>query len=415
MPGAAGLATEARASASTNLPVVLVLVGLGIAVRLLGVFVFQWQIPHPPIALHCLLGLGLEFLALGLALRRRPDFALLVVGLDLAWIAMLTPRFGTASLLFLFGLMHPFLVLIMTRWSVGLRILLAFAPPATFAALRFATPGAPADTGLLAPDQLRHLATANVLIFIVSSMTITAHTLRLTERSRRRAEGLAEARSRLIDDMSHELRTPVSIVLTAAQGALGRERTGDSYRETLGLVERQARSLGRIVRRMLEMSRAERGEPAIDPVDDLVSSVHGIVDAYRDLARERGVELRLEAGAAGTPAARTDAAALWFVLGNLLSNAIRHSPEGGEVEIQVGALGPRPTISVRDHGPGIAEEDLPHLFERYWKADPARPSQGAEAALGLGLAIARRYARLIGATVEVESTLGRGSTFFVRW
>lgn len=406
-----GPASDPDAGPPANLPVVVALIAFVFVLRASGAAFFLWSQPQPFMVRHCLLGLGLQAFALVLALRRRSDLAILVVGTDLVWIGLLTPRFGSGSMLFLFGLIPTFLVLVMTRIPVRLRVVLAVLPPATFAAIRFST-DMPPSTGLLPPQELRLLATANVLTFIVLSLTITFYSLRASERSRRRAEELAAARSRLIDDMSHELRTPLSIVLTAVQGALARERTGDAYRDSLRIVERQARRLGGIVHRMLEMGRAERAEVAVEEVDDLQESVRRIVEGYRDLAAEKSVELSLEADDVDE---RTDASVLHFVLGNLLSNAIRYSPEGGRIDVRLDAPASRPRLTVRDQGPGIAAEDLPHVFERYYRADKARSRKDGEEGFGLGLAIARRYARLLGATVEAESMPGQGATFIVSW
>ncbi len=404
-------ATEALA----NRPLVLALAIFGVGVRLLGVVVFLWLLPQPDVARHCLIGLGLQLVALTLVLLGYPDLGLLVIGLDFFGLATLTPRFGTGSMLFLLGLVQPFLVLGMVRWSVKLRASLAIMPPIAFGLLRFSSPEMPADTGLLTEVQLRHLATANVLAFVVVSMSITIYALRARERSVQRSRDLAEARSRLIDDMSHELRTPVTTALTATQAALARDRPVESYRETLRLIERQARALGLIVQRMLELGRAERAELVVQPVDDLVTSVRRTVDTFGDQAAARSLILDLET----EPVTETtDGGILHMVLGNLLSNAIRFSPAGGRIEIRLvvdrhhkGKV----RLSVRDQGPGISPEDLPHIFERYWRADKARSRRQGEDGLGLGLAIASGHARLLGARIEVESRLGEGATFAVGW
>ncbi len=390
-------------------PVALILIGVGITLRLAGLALFLRVLPEPTLVRQCLVGLALHLTAGAVLHRGHPEWAILVSGLDFGLIASATPRFGTASELHLYGLILPFLVLTFSRWSLRVRIFLALLPLAVFAALRLGT-DVPVSTGWLPPDRLRDLATVNVLVVVGLCLAVTGRAVQLANRSRQRAEGLAEARSRLIDDMSHELRTPVTIVLTAAQTALARERSGDSYRRTLGVIERQARGLGRMMRRMLEMSRAERAELAVSPTDDLAASVRRTVEGFRELAAARSVSLTL---VAEDVAATTDGALLQVVLDNLLSNAVRFSPDGAEVEVRLAADGPRPMISVRDQGPGIARQDLPHVFERYWRADKARSrGQGHH---GLGLAIARRYARLLGARLEVDSELGRGAMFTVRW
>lgn len=404
--------TAAETTNGTAVPLpILWLIAAGLCFPLVGVAVFSWGLPQPSILHHCWLGLGMQSLAVGLVWRRKTDFALLLTGLALAWIALLTPRFGSGSLLFLLGLIQPFLVLLMTRWPLRLRLLLALAPPAVFVALRIPS-HVPVNTGLLTPSQLHHLATVNVLFFLLASMGTSVYMLRVAETARRRAEQLAETNSRLLDDMSHELRTPATTVLTAAQAALTRERSGAAYRESLQVIERQARTLRRLLHRMLEVGRAERGEVTIEPVDALEPAVRQVVDSYRSAAAEASVELELETKPVDT---LTDATVLHIVLGNLLSNAIRYCPAGGRVHIRLDAPQALPRLQVQDDGPGIAAEDLPYLFDRYWRADRSRTRRDSDDRLGLGLTIARLYARLLGADIEAESRPSRGAVFTLRW
>jgi signal transduction histidine kinase len=337
------------------------------------------------------------------------DVAIFLSGFDYIRIGLLTPRFGTASELFLYGLLQPFLAFTFVRWAAPLRAAVAVLPLVGFVTLHLAV-DVPADTGLLSAQQLRALATVNGLACACLSLAIAFQAWRLAERARRQAFEIAAARSRLVDDLSHELRTPLAVLLTAAQATLEAERPGDAYRRTLALVERQVRSLTRLVERMLEIGRVERGEVALAEVDDLAAAVRGTVADFTEVAAARSVALAVTAGPV---AARTDGAVLRVVLGNLLDNAIRYSPEGGRVDILVEPAANGHRVVVRDAGPGIAPEDLPHVFERYWRGDRARSRR--EGHHGLGLALARRYARLLGATLEVESEPGQGATFTIRW
>ncbi len=387
----------------------VLLATLGLALRLLAVAFFGWRVPDLYVVGQSLFGACLHLLALGLARRGRVDWAIFASGLDCAAIASLTPRFGAATELHLWAMLHPFLVLAFVRWPLRLRIFLALLPPSIFLLLRLGR-RVPIDAGLLSFEQIHQLATLNVLVFVAVSLSLTIASLRLRDQAWRRAERLAEARSRLIDHMSHELRTPVAIQLTAAQAALERERSGEAYRDSLRVIERQARGLGKIVEKMLEMSRVEREEVAVVEDSDLAGAVTDIVESFRAMAAERGVFLDLETGAV---AARTDSGVLRMVLANLLSNAIRFSPERGRVTIRIEEDGAGRRITVRDEGPGISAEDLPHVFERYWRGDKARSRRDGH--LGLGLAIARRYARLLGAELTAESREGCGAALTMRW
>ncbi len=116
-------------------------------------------------------------------------------------------------------------------------------------------------------------------------------------------------------------------------------------------------------------------------------------------------------GAEGLPTISADAQRLAQVLGNLLSNALRHTPAGGDVTVRVWADARGARVSVRDTGVGIAPEDLPHLFERFYRADPSRTR--ADGGTGLGLAIAKQLVEAHGGTIVVESELGVGTTFTI--
>jgi|CXWL01.1.fsa_nt_gi signal transduction histidine kinase len=405
-----GAAEAAGPSVEEFRPTGWAFAGLGFALRLAGVLLFHAVVPNGELVRNCLLGMLIQGAALGLLACRGPvDVAIFVSGFDYIRIGMLTPLFGTGSELFLYGLLQPFIAFAFVRWSAPLRVAVVVLPLIGFATLHLAV-DVPTDTGLLSGEQLRVMATVNGLAVVCLSLAIAFQAWRLTEQARRRAQDLAAARSRLVDDMSHELRTPLAILLTAAQATLESERSSEVYRRTLALVERQVRSLTRLVERMLEMGRVERGEMALEEVDDLVAAVRVVVADHEELAAARSVNLSVAAGQVG---ARTDGAVLGVVLGNLLANAIRYSPEGGRVEIRVDADASGHWIAVRDFGPGIPAADLPLVFQRYWRADQARSRR--EGHHGLGLALARRYARLLGATLEVESELGKGATFTIRW
>ncbi len=387
----------------------MVLAAVGVVFRALALGVFFWPVHHPGLIAQCVIGLALQVTAMLLVRHRKVDHAVLATGLDYGLIANMSPQVGTGAELHLFVLIYPFLSLVITRWSLRTRVLLGVLPPLGFTLLRFNFEP-PQDTGLLSVDRLHDLATLNVLVLGALCLTLTFSLLRSRDHATRQMRRLAEARSQLIDDMSHELRTPVAIQLTAAQAALERERSGDEYRRALRVVERQSRSIGRIVDQTLEMGRVERMEDSVDPCDDLAASVREITADHEQLAAARAVQLVVETEEIE---ASTDAGVLRLLLGNLLANAIRFSPEGGRVEVRVTADGGVPRLDVRDHGPGIPPEDLQQVFTRYWRGDRARSRRDGH--IGIGLSIARRAALLLGADVVVESSPGEGATFSVCW
>jgi len=212
-------------------------------------------------------------------------------------------------------------------------------------------------------------------------------------------------------DASHELRTPLTAVKGEVEVALTRPREPDAYREVLQRVNEEADRLIRLVGSLLTLARADAGQipVALEAIDvpDLVSAA---VEQVRPAAQQRDIELVL---APGTPVTlRADEDLLLQLLLNLLDNAIKYTPSGGRVTAGWSTDGTRVELWVRDTGAGIAPEHLPHIFDRFYRADKARSR--AEGGVGLGLSICRWIAEAHGGSISAESAPGQGATFTVR-
>ena len=212
-------------------------------------------------------------------------------------------------------------------------------------------------------------------------------------------------------DASHELRTPLAAMRGQVEVALSRDRDAAAYRQVLQTVNEDVERMIRLVGGLLTLARADAGQIALstEPIklDDLVS---GAVEQVRPLAEERGVTLGVAPGPPAT--VRADEALLLQLLLNLFDNAIKYTPQGGEVQAGWRVAGPRVEVWVRDSGAGIAAEDLPRVFDRFYRADKSRSR--AEGGTGLGLAISRWIAEAHGGAISVESEPGQGATFAVR-
>lgn len=215
--------------------------------------------------------------------------------------------------------------------------------------------------------------------------------------------GLAFSRQRsFMADASHELRTPVSISLTTAQTVLAAEHRSEAdYRDALSTIERQMTRLSRIVQDLLLLARADVGQlqPRCEDfyLEDLLDDV---ASSARALAARRSVQILL--GPAPDLQLHADAQLLAQLLVNLLDNAIRVSAPGQRVEVLSGTSEGSLQIRVRDHGPGIPAEQLPHIFERFFST---RRQDGT----GLGLAIARYIAESHGGRVTIEASSAEGT------
>jgi two-component system phosphate regulon sensor histidine kinase PhoR len=223
---------------------------------------------------------------------------------------------------------------------------------------------------------------------------------------------LERIRRDFVANVSHELRTPVAAVLAATEtllsGALDR---ADTAREFVGIVDRHAERLHRLVEDLLELSRLESGEVRHlpEPVR-LHDAITRALELFSLAVKARGTALTASVDPAVEYVEATPHA-LEHILSNLVDNAIKYSPEGATVRVTAAPYGDRVRLSVVDTGPGVEARHLPRLFERFYRADKSRSRDLG--GTGLGLAIVKHLAEAIGATVGVESAVGQGTSFHV--
>ena len=225
---------------------------------------------------------------------------------------------------------------------------------------------------------------------------------------------LDEMKSRFFANVSHEFRTPLTLIAGPLEAGLPDDPAERRQQEHLML--RSARRLLRLVNQLLDLAKLERGKLALDVrTHDLVPFLRGMVEAFTPLAERRHIALSYRPALHVLPVA-FDAEKLEQVIGNLLSNALKFTPEGGKVCVAVRRAthegAPAAEIAVKDTGPGIAKKDLERIFDRFEQVDGSvtRAHEGA----GIGLALARELVELHGGTISAESELGFGSTFTVR-
>ncbi len=225
-----------------------------------------------------------------------------------------------------------------------------------------------------------------------------------------RLEAAFAQQGRFTADVAHELRTPVSVLLTQTQTALNRERNAAEYRETVEACQRAAQRMRRLLESMLELARLDAGqEPMKSLRFDLSQTVCDCIELIRPLAEERDIKIRSDLPSVDFTG---DPERLSQVITNLLTNAIHHNKDHGEVRVSMQLQNDTVILAVADTGLGISTEDLPHVFERFYRADKSR--SGSSGRTGLGLAISKAIVEAHGATIEVSSELGTGTTFLVR-
>lgn len=228
-------------------------------------------------------------------------------------------------------------------------------------------------------------------------------------------ESFAQQRQ-FVADASHELRTPLHIIQTATEvNTEGPEREAGEYREALSIIHGQARRLNRIVEDLFTLARADAGQRDLEAqdfyLDELVAET---ARAASVLAARKQIAVEFD-GAAEAPY-RGDEALLRQMLLNLLDNAIKHTPAGGQVALRLSRADSAYSVVVADTGTGIPIEAQPHIFERFYRADRARSraangSGGAGA--GLGLSIARWVAEAHGGSLTLQQSDRTGSAFHI--
>jgi len=213
-------------------------------------------------------------------------------------------------------------------------------------------------------------------------------------------------------DASHELRAPVSVIRTTAEIAVRRERSAAEYRQALDEILAEAEQTSSVVESLMLLARDDSGKSSLnrEPAE-LGAIVRAASEAGEKLARGRGIEFSAHLAVGPLPVS-ADSQSLRRALLILMDNAVKYTPPGGWVRVEITRQNGHALVSVADNGIGISSMDLPHIFDRFWRADRARSRDSGGA--GLGLAIAHAIAIRHGGTINVESEPGKGSVFCLR-
>jgi signal transduction histidine kinase len=228
-----------------------------------------------------------------------------------------------------------------------------------------------------------------------------------------RLETSFAALRRFVADASHELKTPLTVMRAGVERALTDPRTAPEALGPLDETLAEVRRMTELVDALLTLARVDEGrlELHTEPAD-LVALVAEVYETGQMLGEEAGVTVVLEQPD-GPVGAEVDAGRIRQLLMNLVSNAVKYTPAGGTIWLSLTATPETATIAVRDTGIGIAPGDVGRVFDRFWRADPARSRTGDRPGIGLGLSIGKWIAEAHGGSLAVTSRPGRGSTFTV--
>jgi heavy metal sensor kinase len=209
-------------------------------------------------------------------------------------------------------------------------------------------------------------------------------------------------------DAAHQLRTPLTALRSRLEVTLETESMTPELRRVLTDTLAEIEQLTNAVTSMLQLASSEAGlEPGRGVPVSLGPLLDSVIEFYGPLAAEQGLLLRQRGASDATVSG--DISWLRQLFGNLVENACRHTPSGGRIDLEIERVEEKALVRVRDTGPGIKEEDLERVFDRFFRV----PSPNAESGVGLGLTVAYQIARAHGGEIRVESTVGKGSTFTV--
>jgi two-component system heavy metal sensor histidine kinase CusS len=212
--------------------------------------------------------------------------------------------------------------------------------------------------------------------------------------------------SQFSDDVAHELRTPINNLHGEIEVALSKARSGEYYREILASCLEECTRISRLIQSLLFLARTGSAAEALQRNHiDVGKELATVQEFYEAAAAEASVDLQVSTG--DDLSAHVDRTLFQQAIGNLVSNAIAHTPPEGTVQIAAHAGNDGLTVSVTDTGCGIAAEHLPYVFERFYRVDRARSSAGYN--VGLGLAVVKSIAVRHGGRIEIDSEMGRGT------
>ncbi len=222
---------------------------------------------------------------------------------------------------------------------------------------------------------------------------------------------LHDPRDQVLSEVAHELKTPLTVIRGSVEVLADGAVPAEQYPEYYNRILREIDAMTKLVSDLLDSTRKHAALRFDPQPTDLVALGQGVCDDLKAMASASGVELRFEAKKE-FPLLMLDPDRIGQLAVILLDNAVKHTPSGGKVILSLDQDSRQVVLRVLDNGSGIDSEDIPHIFDRYYKAPVVRG--GLASGTGIGLSVAKKIVELHGGTIEVKSKIGKGTLFTVR-
>jgi signal transduction histidine kinase len=225
-----------------------------------------------------------------------------------------------------------------------------------------------------------------------------------------RIQSLLHSMKEINDNIAHDLRSPLARIRGIAEMNLLKEKSIDDYKDMAASTIEECDTLIGMINAMLDITEAEAGVNGVEDEEfELVTLIREACELFRPITEEKKIHLKTDLPESLT--FKSDRKKMQRIVMNLLENAIKYTPADGTVAVSAAAQNGEVRIDFEDTGMGIAENDLPHIFERFYRCDRSRSKGG----VGLGLSLVKAYTKSLNGTIQVESTLNQGSRFALRF
>jgi len=250
------------------------------------------------------------------------------------------------------------------------------------------------------------LKTAGLVYFLIRSIKQR----KTIAQQKNRLENISKSKDQFFANISHELRTPLTLILGPVTRLLKENNLTDYLRTELQLMRDNSKKLLQLIEELLDLSRLETKQMQLEEQKvAFYSFTRRLFSTFESYAQSHDIEMQLQYDAEEELILSIDVQKMEKIIYNLLANAIKFTPNGGLVQMLVQDARKEMVIQVKDTGPGIAPEEMKHIFERFYQAESTK--EGGYGGTGIGLALSHEFTQLMNGKLEVESKLGQGSTF----